>query len=106
VAFQPHRFSRTKLLFGQFCTCFDTADALLLTEIYPASEAPIPGVSSESLAQGIRQVSRTQVTYFPNFAAMQAALPGILRPGDVLLTLGAGSIWQVGVNYLEAGHGA
>ena len=106
VAFQPHRFSRTKMLFGQFCTCFADVDALLLTEIYPASEAPIPGVSGESLAQGIRQVSKTQVTYFPDFAAMQTALPGILRPGDVLLTLGAGSIWQVGVNYLEAGHDA
>lgn len=106
VAFQPHRFSRTKLLFGQFCSCFDVADTLLLTEIYPASEAPIPGVSGESLAQGIRQVSKTQVTYFPNFDAMEAALPDILKPGDVLLTLGAGSIWQVGVNYLEAVHGA
>ncbi len=106
VAFQPHRFSRTKALFGDFCTCFDTVDELLLTEIYPACEAPIPGVSSESLAQGIRQVSKTRVTYFPDFAAMEAALPGILRPGDVLLTLGAGSVWQVGVHYLEAGHGA
>ena len=104
VAFQPHRFSRTKALFGDFCTCFDAADALLLTEIYPASEAPIPGVSAESLAQGIRQVSATKVAYYPDFAAMEAALPGVLRPGDLLLTLGAGSIWQVGVHYLEAAH--
>ena len=106
VAFQPHRFSRTKALFGDFCTCFEAADTLLLTEIYPASEAPIPGVSGESLAQGIRQVSKTKVAYYPDFAAMEAALPGVLRPGDLLLTLGAGSIWQVGVRYLEAGHGA
>lgn len=106
VTFQPHRFSRTKILFGEFCTCFAEVDQLLLTEIYPASEAPIPGVSGESLAQGIRQVSRTEVTYYPNFAAMEAALPDVLRPGDVLLTLGAGSIWQVGVHYLEAGHGS
>jgi UDP-N-acetylmuramate--alanine ligase len=106
VAFQPHRFSRTKLLFGDFCTCFAEVDELLLTEIYPASEAPIPGVSGESLAQGIRQVSKTKVTYFPDFTAMEAGLPDILRPGDVLLTLGAGSVWQVGVHYLEAGHGA
>jgi UDP-N-acetylmuramate--alanine ligase len=106
VAFQPHRFSRTKALFGEFCTCFAAADQLLLTEIYPACEAPIPGVSGESLAQGIRQVSRTDVTYFRDFAAMEQALPGILAPGDVLLTLGAGSIWQVGVHYLEAGGGA
>ncbi|WP_300159957.1 UDP-N-acetylmuramate--L-alanine ligase [Solidesulfovibrio sp.] len=106
VAFQPHRFSRTKALFGAFCTCFAGADSLLLTEIYPASEAPIPGVSGESLAQGIRQVSRTDVSYYRDFAAMEAALPGILRPGDVLMTLGAGSIWQVGAHYLEAGGAA
>ena len=106
VAFQPHRFSRTKALFGDFCTCFDAADALLLTEIYPASEAPIPGVSGESLAQGIRQVSATRVAYYPDFAAMEEALPAALRPGDVLLTLGAGSIWQVGTHYLEGGHAA
>jgi UDP-N-acetylmuramate--alanine ligase len=77
-----------------------------LTEIYPASEAPIPGVSGESLAQGIRQVSKTKVAYYPDFAAMEAALPDIVRPGDVLLTLGAGSIWQVGAHYLEAGRDA
>ncbi len=106
VAFQPHRFSRTKALFGDFCTCFEGVDELLLTEIYPASEAPIPGVSGESLAQGIRQVSRTQVTYFRDFAALEAALPGVLKPGDLFLTLGAGSIWQVGVHFLEGGHGA
>ena len=103
VAFQPHRFSRTKALFGDFCTCFESVDELLLTEIYPASEAPIPGVSGESLAQGIRQVSKTHVSYHRDFAAMEAALPGVLRPGDLLLTLGAGSVWQVGVHYLEAG---
>ncbi|EFL52243.1 UDP-N-acetylmuramate/alanine ligase [Solidesulfovibrio fructosivorans JJ]] len=106
VAFQPHRFSRTKALFGDFCTCFEAADELLLTEIYPASEAPIPGVSGESLAQGIRQVSKTNVSYYRDFPAMEEALPGIVRPGDLLLTLGAGSVWQVGVHYLEAGGGA
>jgi UDP-N-acetylmuramate--alanine ligase len=106
VAFQPHRFSRTKALFGDFCTCFEAADELLLTEIYPASEAPIPGVSGESLGQGIRQVTKTKVAYYPDFAAMEAALPGILRPGDLLVTLGAGSIWQVGAHYLESERGA
>jgi UDP-N-acetylmuramate--alanine ligase len=101
VAFQPHRFTRTKALFGDFCKVFELADKLLLTEIYPASEAPIPGVSGQSLAQGIRQVSRTDVDFFPDFAALSAALPGALRDGDVLLTMGAGNIWQVGVAWLE-----
>ncbi len=101
VAFQPHRFTRTQALFGDFCTVFDTADLLLLTEIYPASEAPIPGVSGMSLAQGIRQVGKVDVQFFPTFDDMEAALPGVLKPGDVLLTLGAGNIWQVGQNYLD-----
>jgi UDP-N-acetylmuramate--alanine ligase len=101
VAFQPHRFSRTKALFGDFCKAFDNVDKLLLTEIYPASEAPIPGVSGQSLAQGIRQVSNTDVDYFQDFDAMRAALPETLRPGDLFLTLGAGSIWTVGQFYLD-----
>ncbi|MCC8193884.1 MAG: UDP-N-acetylmuramate--L-alanine ligase [Deltaproteobacteria bacterium] len=102
VAFQPHRFTRTKALFGQFCKAFECVDKLLLTEIYPASEAPIPGVSGQSLAQGIRQVSKTDVEYFQDFAGIEAALPDILQPGDVFLTLGAGNIWTVGQNWLDA----
>jgi UDP-N-acetylmuramate--alanine ligase len=102
VAFQPHRFTRTRALFGSFCNAFESVDKLLLTEIYPASEAPIPGVSGQSLAQGIRQVSKTDVDYFPDFAGIEAALPDVLRPGDVFVTLGAGNIWTVGQNWLDA----
>ncbi|CAK7073847.1 MAG: UDP-N-acetylmuramate--L-alanine ligase [Desulfovibrio sp.] len=101
VAFQPHRFTRTQALFGEFCKAFENVDKLLLTEIYPASEAPIPGVSGQSLAQGIRQVSKTDVEYFQDFAAIQAALPGELQEGDLFLTLGAGNIWTVGQNWLD-----
>lgn len=100
VAFQPHRFSRTQALFGEFCKVFEPVDKLLLTEIYPASEKPIPGVSGLSLAQGIRQVSQTDVSYFQDFDAMLAALPDALRPGDVFLTLGAGTITRLGPKYL------
>ncbi len=101
VVFQPHRFTRTKALFGDFCKCFEAVDRLLLTEIYPASEAPIPGVSGESLARGIQQVSNTQVDYHPDFASVCAALPAVLQPGDLLLTIGAGNVWTVGQAYLE-----
>lgn len=102
VVFQPHRFSRTQALFGDFCKAFSGVAKLLLTEIYPASEAPIPGVSGMSLAEGIHQVSDTDVTFFRDFEAVEKALPQILKPGDLLLTLGAGSVWQVGQRYLEA----
>lgn len=102
VLFQPHRFSRTKALFGDFCRAFEQADRLLLLEIYPASEAPLPGISGSSLAQGIRQVSRTPVDFFPDMGSAGEALSDILRPGDVLLTLGAGNVWQAGQGFLEA----
>ena len=101
AAFQPHRFSRTQAHFGEFCKVFDTVDQVLLTEIYAASEKPIPGVSGESLAQGMRQVSETPVAYYRTVSELAAALPEYLRPGDVLLTLGAGTITRVGPLYLE-----
>lgn len=101
AAFQPHRFSRTQAHFGEFCKVFDNVDQLLLTEIYAASEKPIPGVSGQSLAQGIRQVSTTPVEYFQTLNDLAAALPDVLREGDVLLTLGAGSITRLGPAWLE-----
>lgn len=101
AAFQPHRFSRTQAHFGEFCKVFDNVDQLLLTEIYAASEKPIPGVSGQSLAQGIRQVSTTPVEYFQTLNDVAAALHDILKEGDVLLTLGAGSITRLGPAWLE-----
>lgn len=101
VAFQPHRFSRTKALFGEFCKAFGDADILLLTEIYPASESPIPGVSGLSLAQGIKQVSETKVQFFQDFESLEKRLKDILQPGDLFMTQGAGSIWRIGENWLE-----
>lgn len=101
MAFQPHRFSRTKALFGEFCKVFEKVDELLLTEIYPASESPIPGVNGMSLAQGIRQVSSTNVHFYPDFEMMEKELPEILKPGDIFITQGAGSLYLVGENYLN-----
>ena len=106
VLFQPHRFTRTQALFGDFCKTFEEVDELVLTEIYPASEKPIPGVSGQSLAQGIRQVSKTKVNFVPDFEAAYQTLCVTLRPGDLLVTLGAGNVWQVGTRYLEEAHGA
>jgi UDP-N-acetylmuramate--alanine ligase len=101
VLFQPHRFTRTQALFGDFCQAFEGVDQLLLTEIYPASEAPIPGISGMSLAQGIRQVSSVDVEFFTDFEATSASLPSVLKPGDLFITLGAGSVWTVGQDYLN-----
>lgn len=101
AAFQPHRFSRTQAHFGEFCKVFEAIDLLLLTEIYPAGEKPIPGVSGESLAQGMRQVCSTPVRYYQTLDMLTADLDQVLQPGDVLLTLGAGSITRVGPAWLE-----
>ena len=101
MVFQPHRFSRTQALFGEFCQTFGNVDKLYLTEIYPASEAPIPGVNGVNLALGIRQFSKTDVCYKPNFDEVVEALKHDLRPGDVLITQGAGSVTTVGPRVLE-----
>jgi UDP-N-acetylmuramate--alanine ligase len=101
VVHQPHRFSRTKALFGEICRSFGLADILLVTEIYPASEDPIPGVDGSGLARGIRQVNRSQVDYCADFDACLHSLREIARPGDVVLTMGAGPVWQVGERFLQ-----
>ena len=103
VAFQPHRFTRTQAHFGEFCKVFDSVDEVLLTEIYPASEKPIPGVSGFNLAVGMRQVSKTPVTFYETLPELVKGLDEKLRPGDVLLTIGAGSITKVGPAWLERG---
>lgn len=102
VAFQPHRFTRTQAHFGEFCKVFDVVDEVLLTEIYPACEKPIPGVSGMSLAQGMRQVGTTPVTFYQTLDELVKGLEEKLRPGDVLLTIGAGSITQAGPRWLGA----
>lgn len=106
VAFQPHRFSRINALFGDFCQSFKQCDILLLTEIYAASEQPIPGVSGINLAQGIRQVEpEKEVLYCADLEEMLEKLLTLLKPGDILLTMGAGTITTLGpmlIRELEA----
>jgi len=101
VAFQPHRFTRTQALFGEFCNVFSGVDKLLLTEIYPASEKPIPGVSGESLARGIRQITKTDVSYYQNIDELCADLDNVLKENDLFLTLGAGTITKVAAHFLS-----
>ncbi|MFW6054720.1 MAG: UDP-N-acetylmuramate--L-alanine ligase, partial [Thermodesulfobacteriota bacterium] len=106
VVFQPHRFSRTKALFGDFCRAFAAADLLILTEIYPASEDPIPGINGNSLLQGIRQVGGVEAIFCPDFDECLRVLMEQGRAEDVVLTLGAGSVWQLGERFLQmAGAG-
>ncbi len=101
IAFQPHRFTRTQAFFGDFCTAFNGIEKLYLAEIYPASEKPIPGINSQNLAQGIKQVSNTDVEFVENFEDLITKLNTDLKAGDLLITLGAGNITQVAPLYIN-----
>jgi UDP-N-acetylmuramate--alanine ligase len=92
VLFQPHRYSRTQHLWDEFSRSFNQADLLVLIDIYAASEAPIAGISSEALANSIREAGHKNVHYY---RSMQAAVEFVLReakPGDAILTIGAGNV--------------
>ncbi len=105
VAFQPHRYTRTQGLFDEFTTAFHRADVLVITDIYAASEAPISGVSSEHLLEGIKQHGQRNALYHSDLATLPAYLQNILQEGDLFLTLGAGNITGVGEELLELlGH--
>ena len=101
VLFQPHRFSRTKGLLEEFYTAFHEADMLLLTEIYGAGEPPIEGISSKVLISGIKQHGQRHAYYEPTIPGLLDRTMEILAPGDVVLTLGAGNIWQTGEQLLK-----
>jgi len=96
AVFQPHRYTRTQALRDRFQTCFTGVSELVLLPIYPAGEKPIPGVSSERLVEGIRANGTSSVTVAPDFAQAAKLVRGILRPGDLLLTIGAGDVYRVG----------
>jgi UDP-N-acetylmuramate--alanine ligase len=100
VAFQPHRYTRTRDLFDDFTKAFNQADVLLLADIYAASEAPIEGISAEKLALAIRAHGHKSVHYVGPVTEMATELAKIVEPGDLAITLGAGSIWQAGEELL------
>jgi UDP-N-acetylmuramate--alanine ligase len=101
VAFQPHRYTRTRDLFNDFLSAFDDADSLFLTEIYAAGEERIEGVSGEALFQALRRRGHLDVGYRATREALVTALLETLRPGDLLLVLGAGDIYKVGEQVLQ-----
>ncbi|MHC1696569.1 MAG: UDP-N-acetylmuramate--L-alanine ligase [Geobacteraceae bacterium] len=101
VVFQPHRYTRTKELYDEFVKAFHDADVLILTDIYPAGEEPIEGVTAEALARSVRQHGQKDVTHIADREELVGHLQAILKPGDILLTLGAGNIWQTGELLLQ-----
>jgi len=97
VVFQPHRYTRTQLLKDQFGPAFAAADAVFVTDIYAASEPPIPGVSGQTVVDAIRTAAPSVEAYSVGaVATAPRAVGNFLRPGDLLVTLGAGNIHEVG----------
>jgi UDP-N-acetylmuramate--alanine ligase len=96
VAFQPHRYTRTKALMDQFVTSFDEADVLILTEIYAASEEQIEGVSGSLLADRIRSGGHKHVEFASTKEDVVRLVTETVKPGDMVVTLGAGDIFKVG----------
>ncbi len=100
VVFQPHRYTRTKALFDEFLNSFDDAGVLILTDIYAASEKEIKGVHSMNLCKGIKDNGHGNVTYLSGFKEIVDHLCAIVKPGDVVMTLGAGDVWKIGEELL------
>jgi UDP-N-acetylmuramate--alanine ligase len=101
VLFQPHRFTRTQALWDEFCRAFNLADVLLVTDIYPASESSIPGVTAEALVDALIEKGHRRASYAGPLTSAAQRLVSEARPDDVVLTLGAGSVWTVGEELLR-----
>jgi UDP-N-acetylmuramate--alanine ligase len=102
VAFQPHRFTRTAALMDAFGPALAGADHVVLTDIYSAGEEPIPGVTLDALAAAVRATLRAQVDVVPRLDDVVPAIVRVVRRGDVVITLGAGSIGTVADRLVEA----
>jgi UDP-N-acetylmuramate--alanine ligase len=105
VIFQPHRFSRTKALREEFGRCFGDADKVWVLDVYPAGEKPIPGIDGNTIVESAHAQGATHVEYAPDASAAAVAAAAAARPGDTVLTLGAGDVWRLGDEVLRRlGH--
>ena len=100
VLFQPHRYSRTKLLMKDFWSSFNDADHLLVMDIFPAGEAPIENVHARDLVEGVHECGHKSAEYVEHRNGVNERLSHLLKPGDVLMTLGAGDVWKLGRDFL------
>jgi UDP-N-acetylmuramate--alanine ligase len=101
VVFQPHRYTRTRDLMEEFTTAFADADSLFVLDIYAASEKPIDGITGEVLAQRIKEKSGMNVQYVSSFADAATSATAVAQDGDMIMTLGAGSVSQLGPIILD-----
>ena len=101
AVFQPHLYSRTRDFYKEFGSAFYQADLLIVTGIYPAREQPIEGVSGKLVADAARELGHRQVQYIEQRSQVVAELKTTARPGDIIITLGAGDIYKAGEEYLN-----
>jgi UDP-N-acetylmuramate--alanine ligase len=101
AVFQPHRYSRTQHLLKEFFTAFNQADTVVIMEIYAAGEQPIPGVSGQAIYEGIKRHGHKDAVFIADRDKVVDHLAGVLRKGDLVLTLGAGDVWKLGELILE-----
>lgn len=101
AVFQPHLFSRTKDFYHDFGQSFFDADILIVTDIYPAREEPIPGVTGELVANEARSLGHRHVVYIPDFKEVTDYLGRNIQDGDMVITLGAGDVWKIGESLIE-----
>jgi UDP-N-acetylmuramate--alanine ligase len=102
VVFQPHRYTRTRDLIDDFAEVLSAADRLLVTEVYAAGEAPIPGADGRAICRAIRSRGQIEPVFVPQLEDLDELLTGVVQPGDVVLTLGAGSIGSASLAIREA----
>ncbi|OQW47309.1 MAG: UDP-N-acetylmuramate--L-alanine ligase [Proteobacteria bacterium SG_bin7] len=100
VWFQPHRYSRTQLCWGQFLSCFENSDLLYITDVYAAGEKPIPGITAEQLAIEVKHKNCKFISNKDSDLVIKE-LKNNLKPNDIFLTLGAGDGWKLGAKLLE-----
>ena len=105
VAFQPHRYSRTRDLLDDFAEALSAADRLLVTEVYAAGEAPIAGADGRAICRAIRSRGQVEPVFVPQMEELAALLTGVVQPDDVVLTLGAGNIGSAALGLRDA-HGS
>ena len=101
LAFQPHRFTRTRDLFEDFVKVLSGVDALALGDIYAAGEKPIPSISGQVLYEGIKKHGHKDVVYIADREKVLEHLVETIKTGDLVLTLGAGDIWKIGEQIME-----
>jgi UDP-N-acetylmuramate--alanine ligase len=103
VVFQPHRYTRTAALCREFGEAFSDADRVVLLDVYSAGEAPVPGVSGKTLVDSVlRSHPRTRLAYFPHPSAVAGYVADRARPGDLVLTMGAGDVTAMGPEIVRA----